>query len=202
MPSRSRLVRESRTKPMGKTVRQILAPELVKRIDRLLEGRERSKRELQEERQRNDVLLKPDGGVDVTNAEAQQGRRLHRSEVVRRILKLNPNLWYERSIRYPDQGGLYVRDLSVLSFEKRRVASMPHDWVPEFSVQLTVPSIVPSADLAPVWEAIQQVDSRIPGWRMVLVCLLKEGLISPAGIEREFQISRGRSSQKWQAVTN
>ena len=187
---------------MSKTVRQILSPDLVKRMDKLLEGREDSIARLKDERQRNDVLLTPDGDFDTTNMEAQEGRKLHRSEVVRRILKLNSSLWYEQSINYPDQGGLYIKDMTVHGFNKRMVSSMPHGWIPEFSVPLTVPSVVPSLDLAPVWDAIRQVDSQIPGWRTVLIRLLKGGLITAGGVEQEFQITRGRSSQKWQQAVN
>ena len=152
---------------------------------------------LKAERERTNTLLAPDGDTAVTDVEAQAGRRLHRSELVRRITKLNCNLWYEQSVRYPEQGGVYIADYAS-PYGKRMVCSMPHEMVNEFSVPLTVPRLVPSASLEPVWDTLQEIDSKIPGWRTVLLKLMQEGLLSPSAIENEFHITEGRSSQKWQ----
>ena len=185
---------------MGKTVRKILSPHVVKAVDGILQNHHESKERVREDIRRNESLLAPDGSIDVTNPEAQKGRVLSRAQLVERIRRLNPDLWYEQSINYPKQGGLYIQDLSS-PFGKRLVVGFPHDQVSEFSLRMTVPDIIPNAAAAAYWETIRRVDNQIPGWRSVLLKLIMEGLISPSGAEREFKITQGRSSQHWQRAT-
>lgn len=182
---------------MGKIVRNILDPAVVKTIDGILRNRHVNRERASEEVRKNDALLTPDGRFDVTSREAQRGRMLSRAEFVRRISKMNPNLWYEQSVRFPSQGGLYVADLTV-PYGKRMVASFPHDHIGEFSLRITVPEVVPAIGNEAQWMAIRRVDQQEPGWRSVLLKLIMDGLITPAGAEKEFKISQGRSSGKWQ----
>ena len=186
---------------MGKPVRHILSAEQVKAADRFLRSKHESDQRLRDERQRNDALLVADGDVPVTNRDAQMGRRMHRSELVRRIKKLNPNLWYEQSIAAPEQGGMYIEDRAT-PYGRRMVCAFPHDWINEFTIPLTVPEVVPSLAVAGQWETIQRVDQKIPGWRAVLAKLILERLVTAAAVDREFEITKGRSSQKWQQVVN
>lgn len=179
------------------SLRKILSPELVRRCDALLESRQRTGERLKDERERNDALLRPDGTTDVSNREAQRGRWMHRSELVRRIQKLNPNVWYEQSLNYPEQGGLYIADARVQPFLKRMVAALPHGMVNEFAVTITVPDIVPALGHAGDWDTIRKVDQKEPGWRLVLLKLLLDGLITTTQVEDEFQITRGRESERW-----
>lgn len=179
-------------------IRKEIVSESKRRLgDRLERSRAEHVSNLRQERERNDGLLRPDGDADVTNAEQQAGRLLHRSELMRRLGKLNPNLWYERSLRYPAQGGIYVKD-DRSPYGKRMVSALPHERVPEFSMPLTVPDVIPDTTVALHWQTIRRVESKVPGWRTVLLKLAMEGLITPSGIEEQFQITRGRSSQKWQ----
>lgn len=182
---------------MGKVIRKILSPEIVKTVDGILEKRHGQQVLATQEVLKNDALLAPDGSHDVTSREAQKGRMLTRSVLVHRIKKLNPNVWYEQSIRFPAQGGLYVDDLRA-PYGKRMVCSFPHDVVNEFALRITVPEVIPSIGSQAQWMAIRKVDQQEPGWRSVLLKLIKEGLITPSGAEKEFKISQGRSSQKWQ----
>ena len=182
-------------------LREILSPQAKRFGERIERSRAQSQSNLRQERERNARLLNPDGDSDVSSMEAQQGRRLHRTEVVRRIKKLNPNIWYETSIRYPAQGGLYIED-GRSPYRKRLLVGMPDGIVNEFSTVLTKPALIPDMTVAAHWQTIQQVDSKLPGWRAVLLKLLMEGIVSMAGVEKEFQISKGRSSQFWQAAVN
>lgn len=181
----------------SKPVKKILSPEHVKSVDGILLKRHTQRVQASQEVLGNDALLAPDGSRDVTSREAQKGRVLSRGTLVHKILKLNPNLWYEQSLRFPAQGGLYIVDIQA-PYGKRMVCSFSHDCVSEFSVRITVPDVVPALGSHAQWMAIRRVDQQEPGWRSVLLKLIKEGLITPAAAEAEFKISQGRSSQKWQ----
>lgn len=186
----------------AKIQKKILSPDDIRRGEGVEKTRAENVANLRQDRERNDVLLKPDGDSDVTNMEAQRGRRLTRTEFVRRVKKLNPNIFYEQSIRYPAQGGFYIED-PTSAYGKRFIVGFPHDFLNEFSVPLTKPEVIPDSTVALHWQTIQRVDSKLPGWRAVLLKLLYEGLVAPSAIDREFKITEGRSSQKWQqAVLN
>ncbi len=186
---------------MAKTMRKILSPAVIAAVDGILKQRHEMDERLLAEVRRNETLLIPDGGADVTNPEVQKGRVLTRGQLVHRIRKLNPNLWYEQSRRFPKQGGLYIEDPET-PYRKRMVAAFSHDRVNEFSRPLTVPDVIPAPGWVPVWQKVKRIDNKEPGWRTVLLNLIKEGLISTSGAEKEFQISQGRSSQKWQQAIN
>ena len=186
---------------MANILRQIVSDRARTLGDLLERSRHLGLQQLRQELERNDTLLRPDGAADVADEQQQQGRRLSRAELVRRIQKLNPKVFYEQSVRYPDQGGLYLDDIRS-PYGKRLVVGFPHDIVNEFSTVLTKPAVIPDLTIAAHWQKIKQVDSRIPGWRTVLYKLLMEGLVTMNQIEREFKISEGRSSQFWQSVVN
>lgn len=192
---------------MGKTVRKILSPDVVKAVDGILQSRHESTERLKDERVKSDRLLAPDGSADVTNPEVQAGRRLLRADFIRRLQKLNPDIRYQPSKNFPKQGGVYVvgyrRDniLGTTEYGEWFICGIPHEAINEFSVPLTIPSVVPSL-IAPVWDQVRQVDGLQRGWRAVLLKLLQEGLLTPAQIDKEFQISKGRSSQKWHQAVN
>ena len=184
-----------------KILRKILSSNARRFGERVEQSRAKSAEQLKQERERNAALLRPDGSSDVQSAEGQQGRRLPRGELVRRLQKLNPAILYEQSIRYPDQGGLYVMD-KASPYGKRLLCGLPHGVVNEFSTVLTKPSLIPDLTIAQHWQKIQQVDSRIPGWRTILYRLLVEQLVTMGQVEKEFKISEGRSSQFWQQSVN
>jgi len=184
----------------SKIIKHILSPAQIRAGDRRRLARLQYEAQLKEERRRNDVLLQPDGDVDVRNEEAQRGRRMLRSEFVRRVQKLNPNLWYEQSIHDSTKGGIYVTDLRS-PYGKRMAAAMPHDVVNEFSTILTRPMLQPLNATDAQWRVIQEVDQKIPGWRAILLALLKDGLIGAGALDKEFKITQGRSSQRWQEAT-
>lgn len=114
---------------------------------------------------------------------------------------MNPNLWYEQSINYPSQGGIYIKDFQS-PYGKRMVAGFPHDFVNEFAVRFTKPSLQPSGATNAQWQSFQEVDNQIPGWRQVLLKLIIDGLIAPSDAEREFKITQGRSSRIWKEAVN
>ncbi len=192
---------------MSKIVRKILSPEHVKAVDGILANRHATREHAKQERRQNDKLLTPDGGVDVTNREAQLGRKMSRPDFVRRLQTLNENIRYQRSKLYPKQGGLYWvgsrRDnlLGTTEYGQWFLCGIPHEVIGEFDLRLTKPTIVPAV-LDPVWETMNQVDGLERGWRSVLLKLLLEGLLTPSQIDKEFEITKGRSSQNWQTAVN
>ena len=184
-----------------KILREIVSDRARLLGDKREQARHVGHQQLRQERERNDSLLRPDGSADVANGAEQQGRRLSRAEVVRRITKLNPNIWYEQSTRYPEQGGLYIHD-EASPYGKRMIVGFPHGSVNEFSTVMTKPALIPDLTVALHWQKIEKVDSRVPGWRTVLYKLLVEGLLTMEQVEREFKISEGRSSKFWQSSVN
>ena len=189
---------------MGQTIKKILSPAVVKAVDTILEQKHAADERVKDDIRRNHDLLRPDGDVCRTQYEAQAGRRLLRSDFVRRLQKLNPQLQYERSVNYPKQGGLYfvgLRGNEQGSIEQGKwfVAGLPHEVVNEFSTPMTVPAVVPALN-GVEWQTIDRVDHQEPGWRSILLTLLKLNLLTPAEIDKEFEITKGRSSQRWQAA--
>ena len=191
----------------AKIRRHILSREAIQSCDKIRLQREQQKQRLKDERHRNDGLLIPDGATDVTDPLAQKGRALSRHQIMERLTRINPALCYETSLRYPAQGGIYVVEnrLDPVTGRigcKRFICGIPNGTVNEFSLRLTLPSVIPDPDIALHWQAIQRVDQQTPGWRSILLRLMREGLITPSQTEQEFQITQGRSSQKWQQAVN
>lgn len=171
-------------------------------MDQIHATRAIQRQRLDEDLARNANLLKPDGVADVTKPDAQAGRRLHRSEIMQRLMRLNPDLRYAQSKNYPETGAIYhIRAPYLLEWNADvpgyHVVGIPHVMVNEFDVRKTKQEAVPDWDY-PHWNHIQRVDGRERGWRSILLVLLEKGLISPSGIDREFQITKGRSSRTWQ----
>ncbi len=192
---------------MAKTIRKILSAEEKRFTERVEHTRNVQTEQIQAEMQRESTLLKPDGDYAVTDAAAQSGRMLSREEIMRRLKRLNPSLSYETSFRYPDHGGIYVTENRIdpvtgKSPWKRFVCGIPSKTVREFALRLTVPKVIPDPTIALHWRTIQGVDQQVPGWRSILLKLIIEDLITPSGAEKEFQITRGRSSQRWQEAVN
>ena len=161
-----------------------------------------------EEVRREAANLAPDGDIDVTNPEAQAGRRLPRALVMRRIAELNRHLVYEQSVNYPECGGIYFNgyrhdDLTgQLEYGHWFICGIPHEAVAEFDLREAVSEVIPDARLAMVWQQIQRADNRIPGWRSILHILVKNELINLEAAYRKFHIAVGRSSEYWQRATN
>lgn len=192
---------------MAKTIRKILSPDAIRLGERIEKTRATHKQQLADEIHREEALSRPDGIYAVTDPEAQAARVLSRSEIMRRLRRLNPALEYETSLRYPEQGGIYVTEnraspLTGKSPWRRFVCGIPSQMVREFALRLTVPKVIPDPTIALHWRRIQAIDQQVPGWRSILLKLLMEGFITPAGIEKEFHLLQGRSSRKWKEAVS
>ncbi len=189
-------------------VKKILSTDEIRRGECIEQTQAESVDRAKQDIQREEYLLRPDGDSDVTDVEAQAGRRLTRSEIVTRLQRLNPGLRYHQSKNWPKQGGIYFvgnrhDDVAhTTQYGEFFICGIPHDVVNEFSVTLTEPAIMPDPTVAMHWRTTRKVSQHEPGWRLILLRLLQAGLLSPAGIDREFHITQGRSSQRWKEAVN
>lgn len=109
--------------------------------------------------------------ADMTNCEKRQGRRMHRSELIRRVRSLNGSIWVEQQINFPDDLGFY--DVyPPHTGTPRYLSSFSKEWMPEFSYLLLD------------WQNIPETEVR--GWRTAIVRLLKLGALSWNQVHYEF----------------
>ena len=134
-----------------------------------------------------------DGTYSTTDLAAQLGRPLMRQHIIARLTRLNPNLRFVQSYRVPEIGAVYLYD-GVSNLGDPLCAGLRHivgmEWTspsPEFTVRRVAND---------KW-GVRQMVGQIRGWRTILCRLIKERLITIEGAEREFEISRGRESQRW-----
>lgn len=155
----------------------------------------------------NQVCLAPDGNRDVGNWLQQCGRPLLTSEFMRLVKRLNPNVGSEPAIQDPSKHVLYVEESfrnDAMGWERRKryLCGMEAQIMPEFSVRLWKWDKMPDPSGLPQWVDVKKPTGEMRGWRTVLVRLMKERLVSPAGVEQLFKIAVGRSSMYWQAQTS
>jgi hypothetical protein len=86
--------------------------------------------------------------------------------------------------------------------DKRFLCGIPHEAIAEFDVRIVIEDKVPDPDIALHWIKVPQLDEHIPGWRSTLLKLVKHGVINLAAAEIEFEITKGRSSQRWHDAVN
>ena len=80
---------------------------------------------------------------------------------------------------------------------------MPDGLVWEFHRPLVVEEVVPDTDGTEGQVKTVELKGHVPGWRSILKRLaLDELLITLPDCEKYFDVSRGRSSQKWQQAIN
>ena len=151
------------------------------------------------------ATVAPDGQFDTTNFQAQLGRPLTSSELIRLLQRCNPNLAFERSHSDPTKMGVYVhvyeRDPDNLCssprWQKRFVCGAEWGWMPEFSVRHTEEAEIPSPD-GPQKQVAFKRETR--GWRTVLARLIRARIINPASVDREF-FPPNRGSANWHFLT-
>lgn len=163
--------------------------------------------QLKDEIKKRQGFAAKDGDADVTSREQQEGRSMPRADFVKKVRKLNPNLFYERSLRHPSQGGLYLNDhtidpLTVQKVGKRMVCSFMHHKISEFDLRVMVDKRIPDPDIPLHWQDVPDLDQHIPGWRSCLFRLFMGGFITMEAAVKEFKLTQGRSSQNWQQAVN
>lgn len=190
---------------MTKTRRGILSTELKKAMDRRELSRATQTEQLKTDLQNRASFVAPDGDIPITKDGAQRGRVLKTSEIVKRLKRINPALWYEVSLASPEIGGLYAIENRLdprtnTSPWKRHICGIPAHEVWEFHRPILIEEDVPDPDLGEGRVRTVQVKGQIPGWRAILLRLVQEQLITLPDCEKHFQVSAGRSSQRWQTA--
>jgi hypothetical protein len=150
-----------------------------------------------EQAERDAQTVDPDGDAAVTDVLAQVGRPLASADVQRRLLKLNPNLIFEKSRACPEKTGIYIAAPSDNWHREGRrfICGMESAYMPEFSVRHARQEDGLNGSLHLV------MDGETRGWRTVLARLIRERLITLEQAEREFAVGRGRCSRNWQMLT-
>lgn len=125
-----------------------------------------------------------DDHEDLKNAEARMGKQMAHNELIRRVVKLNPNVWAEDSRTHKNGIGFYTTDSEG---NKKYLVAFEKGYLPEFSY-----IIVDRADL-PIKE--------VRGWRTVLLRLLKQGVLTWKQIVDVFEDAYGYNAKRWQHYT-
>lgn len=138
-----------------------------------------------------------DGIIDTSDSGAQMGRPLPASTIQRWLTYCNPSLVFEVSKSDRSKTGIY----HIEGGEKRFVCGMESGVSPEFSIRHMKDKQIPDPNNPLEWLTIKTFYRETRGWRTILARLLREGLITEPALEKYFQVSRGRSSEKWQTLT-
>ena len=124
-----------------------------------------------------------DGTRPMTSWDAQAGIPLQAHQIERRLRKLNPNLWFERSKADPQKTGVYLRkDDGELMF----LVGMEAEMNPEFTVTVN--------------DEEGNFQKMIPGWRRILMRLIRGKFISETKAYLAFG-PPNRDSERWARFT-
>lgn len=154
----------------------------------------------------NFITHAPDGSRPTTTLEAQLGRPLTRLQFEQRLKKCNPNLFTEVSKAFPDKAGIYVVDslpdeLGVLKKQKRFITGIMNGFMPEFSVRHVEMEEVPSPSNPAETTKREKFVGETRGYRTALATLIRSKLITPASVEKHFEINKGQESRNWHLLT-
>ena len=124
-----------------------------------------------------------DGSRPMTDWMAQVGITLKCHQIERRIRKLNPSLWFIRSNSDPNKTGVYYRkEDGELAF----IVGLESDINPEFTVTVNNDE--------------GEFQKMIPGWRRVLMRLIRAKFITEPGANLQFG-PPNRDSERWMTLT-
>lgn len=113
----------------------------------------------------------------------RRGEVLHHSDLIFRLQKLNPHIFVQQQVNFPDDWGLYTAAFGCIQF----LTGLPKGWLTEFSYAL-----VDDRDL-PIEER--------RGWRTVLVYCLLKGAITWEQVIVEFgEPQDGWNEARWQEI--
>ena len=139
----------------------------------------------QNEYKRNEeAALASDGDMeDTSNWEEIVGIPLEGWKICARLKKLNPNLWFERSNAAPSQLGVYLLKNDFKGGQNREfLCGMEAELSPEFSLRVKNPD--------------GTAKGIIPGWRRVLMKLIRKNIITESGAHAIFG-PPSRGSENW-----
>jgi len=134
------------------------------------------------------AAVAPDAGRSMHNVEQQTGLPLHSDIIMRRLIKLNPNLWFEVSHASDKQYGVYLLDPGTPG-GRRFICGMPRGMCREFVTGRT------DEETGELLGA-----TVIPGWRNVLSRLIRGRYVAESKVAALFG-PPSHDSEKWQALT-
>ena len=109
----------------------------------------------------------------------RKGQVLHSSEFILRINRLNPGIFVQQQLNFPDEWGFYLD----VAYRAVYLSGFPKGWLTEFSYCLVDERDLPSEEKR--------------GWRTVLVRLMGRGALTWEQVESEFGDSEGFNSERW-----
>ena len=139
-------------------------------------------------KQKEQDALAPDGDIeDTSDWEQICGIPLEGWKICARLKKLNPNLWFERSNAAPSQLGVYLLKNDFKGgTSKEFLCGMEAELNPEFTLR------VKKDDGSP--------KGIIPGWRRVLMRLIRKNIVTEYGAYAIFG-PPSRGSENWARFT-
>lgn len=182
-----------RPSSFGKNIRSNVAPALTPRdrqsVDDWYKKHAHTDKAV-EEAEAADKQAEMDGDIPTTLLEAQIGRPMHRKDIIKRLSKLNPNFYFERSISFPDIMGIYVPDDHATLRDGRRVrhvVGFEFGYSPEFTVYHPT---------AKATRKVPYAKKVTRGWRALILMLSQRGYISFNDACKAFNIT-GTARKKW-----
>src|SRR6266478_5344853 len=178
--------------------------------ERLIQDRtqETTKHALEQQIRREGAATGADAGMDMTDPEQRWGRRMHVTDVIKCLKRMNPGLIFEVSRHTNTLMGIYIMDwvrddLGTLQYERRFIMGCENGIMPEFTIvipeYISIPD--PNDRSAEAKVKIKQFAGMKRGWRAILVTLLREGLVTSENVMKEFRIPQGRESRIWHEET-
>lgn len=114
----------------------------------------------------------------------RKGDVIHASDLILRLQKLNPHIFVQCQVNFPDDWGIYTSAMGRIQF----LTGFPKGWLTEFSYALVDDRDLPTEERR--------------GWRTVLIYCLMKGALTWEQITKEFgEPSDSWNEMRWQEVT-
>jgi hypothetical protein len=160
----------------------LVEPDKTKLGDGYISAEEALKKSFEDTERRVEQYRLPDQD-ELAEESRRLGHPMTSNELIRRVTKLNPDLWAEDSIANPKTvTGFYT------AHDKKKIFCVAFDkgWLPEFSI------VVEDRAGLPVRER--------RGWRTVLVRLLEGGYLTFEQILAGFGDALGTNNRRWRSL--
>lgn len=162
-----------------------LLPEKRAAISYRLRQRAKSQHMAAEAAKQDQSLTSPDGKRPTTDYAAQAGLELYPAEIIKRLLRLNSQLYFEPSMHDSTLMGVYLLDPEAEGGKRFMCGMYRERKMPEFTVKQTTADGTFNPTI---------------GWRYVLMKLIRARVISKERATVLFG-SPNRDSQHWQLLT-
>ena len=114
----------------------------------------------------------------------RKGEVMHSSDLIFKIQTLNPHIFVQQQINFPDDWGLYTENLGRIQF----LTGMPKGWLTEWSYALVDDRDLPTEERR--------------GWRTVLVyCMIKGALTWKQVLDVFGEPKDGFNETRWMEAT-